>query len=62
VWIDIAAVNQHPTEQQQDDLANLRNAIRNAKVGGHGEGGGLGDAAGREADGSCGSLAGGRQP
>ncbi len=32
VWIDIAAVNQHPTEQQQDDLANLRNAIFKSKV------------------------------
>ncbi|PNW74724.1 hypothetical protein CHLRE_12g512750v5 [Chlamydomonas reinhardtii] len=32
VWIDIAAVNQHPTEQQQDDLANLRNAIYKSKA------------------------------
>ncbi|KAG2494495.1 hypothetical protein HYH03_007264 [Edaphochlamys debaryana] len=32
VWIDIAAVNQHPTEQQQDDLANLRNAIFKSKA------------------------------
>lgn len=32
VWIDIAAVNQHPSEQQQDDLANLRNAIHMSKV------------------------------
>ncbi|KXZ56037.1 hypothetical protein GPECTOR_2g1589 [Gonium pectorale] len=32
VWIDIAAVNQHPTEQQQDDLANLRNAISKSKA------------------------------
>ncbi|KAG2452564.1 hypothetical protein HYH02_002801 [Chlamydomonas schloesseri] len=32
VWIDIAAVNQHPNEQQQDDLANLRNAIHKSKA------------------------------
>ncbi|GLI58954.1 hypothetical protein VaNZ11_000672 [Volvox africanus] len=32
VWIDIAAVNQHPSDQQQDDLANLRNAIYKSKA------------------------------
>ena len=32
MWIDIVAVNQHPSEQQQDDLANLRTAIHMSKA------------------------------